>query len=208
MLYRLSVRFRTDATGRRVPDDDAPGIDEAARHYRARDYAAAARACEVILVRQPRHFDALHLRGVVHMDNGQAEESLACLRLAAQVQPNNPLLQFNIGNALLALKRHDEAVAAFRSSLSLRPGDADTLNNLGNALSGGLRHAEAIACFREALSLRPAAPQVLYNLGRSPGVRWRSPHWRRCWGFPGWISMPCKRRCPRGTRRGLSHIRG
>lgn len=167
MLYRLSVRFRTDATGRRVTDDAAPGIDEAARHYRARDYAAAARACEAILARQPRHFDALHLRGVVHMDTGQAGESLECLRLAAQVQPNNPHLQFNIGNALLALKRHDEAVAAFRGALSLRPGDVDTLNNLGNALSGGLRHAEAIECFRQALTLRPGAAKVLYNLGRA-----------------------------------------
>lgn len=167
MLFRLSTRFRTDATGRRLPDAAEPAIEAAALAYRARDYAAAARACDVILQLQPRHFDALHLRGVLHLAQGRAEQGLDDLRRAAEEIPDEPQLQFHIGNTLLALKRHDEAAAVFRRSLALRPDDVDTLNNLGNALSGGLRHVEAIACFRQALAVRPNAPPALYNLGRA-----------------------------------------
>jgi tetratricopeptide (TPR) repeat protein len=167
MLYQLSTRFRTDATGRRLPDDPGAGIEAAARHYRAHDYVAARRACDAILARQPRHFDALHLRGVLHLEQGRPGEGLEYLRRAEHERPDEPRLQFHIGNTLLALKLFDEATIAFRRSLALRPGDVDTLNNLGNALSGGLRHDEAIVCFRQALAIRPDAPQVLYNLGRA-----------------------------------------
>jgi len=162
-----TTQFRTDATGTRLPDAATPDIAVAARHYRARDFAAAAHACDAILQRQPGHFDALHLRGVLHLEQSAPEDALACLRLAEQQRPDDPQLQFHIGNALLALKRHDLAVAAFRRSLALRPGDFDALNNLGNALSGLLRHPEAIACFRQALAIRPDAPPTLYNLGQA-----------------------------------------
>ncbi len=167
MLYRVSTRFRTDATGKRLPNAPEPGIEAAARHYRARDHVAAAGVCDAILEREPRHFDALHLRGVVHLEQQRPEEALEFLRRAEKVRPDEPQLQFHIGNTLQALKLHDEAVVAFRRSLELCPGDVDTLNNLGNALSGGLRHIEAIACFRQALAMRPDSPPALYNLGRA-----------------------------------------
>lgn len=167
MLYRLSTQFRTDATGRRLPNAPDPGIEAAARHYRARDYAAAARVCDAVLEQQPRHFDMLHLRGVLYLEEQRPEESLNYLRRAEQERPDEPQLQFHIGNTLQALRRHAEAESAFRRSLALRPGDADTLNNLGNALAGRFQHQEATDCFHQALALRPNAPQVLYNLGRS-----------------------------------------
>lgn len=167
MQYRLSAQFRTDAAGNRLPDPAEPGIDTAARHYRARDHAAAARVCDEILERQPHHFDALHLRGVLQLEAERPEEALDYLRRAEQLRPDEPQLWFHIGNALLALRRYDEAAEACRRSLALRPGDVDTLNNLGNALAGALQHEAAIVCFRQALVLRPNAPPVLYNLGRA-----------------------------------------
>jgi tetratricopeptide (TPR) repeat protein len=165
MLYRLSSRFRTDATGKRLPDETL--IDTAARHYRARDFGAAARVCDAVLAQAPADFDALHLRGVLHLDQQQPQEALDYLRRGERSRPDEPQLWFHIGNALLALKLFDDAAVAFRRSLALRPGDFNGLNNLGNALSGGLRHVEAVACFRQALAIRPDAPQALYNLGRA-----------------------------------------
>jgi tetratricopeptide (TPR) repeat protein len=165
--YRLSAQFRIDATGKRLPDTAESGIKAAARHYRARDHAAAARVCDEILQRHPRHFDALHLRGVLHLDAQQPAQALDYLRRAEQVRPTEPQLWFHIGTALLALQRYVEAAAACRRSLDLRPDDVDTLNNLGNALSGAMQHEAAIVCFRQAVALRPDAPASLYNLGRT-----------------------------------------
>jgi tetratricopeptide (TPR) repeat protein len=162
--HRLSSRFRLDPAGTPVPEAD---IDAAARHYQARDYAAAARVCDAILQRQPRDFDALHLRGVLCLEQQQPAEALPWLRRAQQVRLNDPQLLFHIGNVRMALGQHAEAQAAYRESLALRPGHFDSLNNLGNALASDLRHAEAVGYFRQAHAQRPGAPQPLYNLGRS-----------------------------------------
>ena len=55
MVYRLSTQFRTDATGRRCRRRAVFGQSRSLRsrqrrrHYRARDYAAAAHKCDAIL---------------------------------------------------------------------------------------------------------------------------------------------------------------
>jgi len=166
MQYRLSARFRVDAAGRLLPDAPEQSIETAGRHYRARDYPAAARVCDAILAQRPRDFDALHLRGVLLLAEEKPAEALDFLQRAAEQRADIAQVQFNIGNALLALKRNAEAVDAFRRTLALRPDDPDVLNNLGNALSAGQQYDEALACLHRALALRPAAPQPLYNIAR------------------------------------------
>jgi len=166
MQYRLSARFQVDATGRLLADAPENSIEAAGRHYRARDFPAAARVCDAILALRPRDFDALHLRGVLLLDEQKPAECLEYLQRARQERDDIAQVHFNIGNALLALKRHGEAADAFRRSLALQPDDPDTLNNLGNALSADLRYDEALSCLHRALALRPGAPQPLYNIAR------------------------------------------
>lgn len=167
MEYRLSARFRLDAGGRSLPNEAGPSIEQAGHDYRARDYASAARVCDAILALRPDDFDALHLRGVVLLEQQQPADALEHLQRAARQRADVAQLHFNIGNALLALKRHREAAATFRRALELRPADPDTLNNLGNALIGDARYHEAEACLRQALAVRPGTAKPLYNLGRA-----------------------------------------
>lgn len=168
MVYRLTTQFVVDAHGRLLsPAPPVPDIAIAARHYADRDYAAAAHVAQQITAQQPRHFDALHLLGVLALNDGRLADAMSFLRRAERERPDDAQLQFHIGNALLALELYSDAREVFRRSLALRPGDFDALNNLGNALSGEDRQEEAIACFQEALSMRPNAPQPLFNLGRA-----------------------------------------
>jgi tetratricopeptide (TPR) repeat protein len=168
--YRIAAQFRLDAGGRlqpAVPAAPAATIAEAARLYRARDHDAAAGVCAAILAADPRHFDALHLRGVLHLEAKRADDALVWLRQAAQERPDDPQVLFHLGFALLTLQRHDEAEAALQRARAGRPQDFDTLNNLGSAVAAQGRHAEAIGWFRLALALRPDAPPALFNLGRA-----------------------------------------
>ena len=82
MSYALSTRFQIDATGRRFCPTH--GMDAAARYYRARDYAEAERCCRELIERDPRHFDALHLLGVVHLDRSQFADAIDCLTRASR----------------------------------------------------------------------------------------------------------------------------
>ena len=130
MLYRLSTRFRIDAAGRLLRDDAQssdnaqPSIEEAGRYFRARDYPAATHKCDAILALRPRDFDALHLRGVLFLAAERPAEALDHLRRAEQERPDVAQLQFNIGNALLALKRHRRGGGRFSPCIDVAPGQS------------------------------------------------------------------------------------
>jgi Tfp pilus assembly protein PilF len=142
-------------------------IGEAARHYAARDLPQAAKLCLEIIRNEPRHFDALHLLGVICTNRGQHADGVSYLLRAEAIAPENGRLQANLGSAYGALQRFDKALEAYRRALVLQHRDAGVMNNLGLALRGLGRDEEAIATFREAIERDPGNDPVLYNLART-----------------------------------------
>jgi tetratricopeptide (TPR) repeat protein len=167
MNYRLSHRFQVDGRGRPIAPLPTSGMAAAARNYRARDFAEAERCCRELIERDARHFDALHLLGVVCLDRSQYSDAVDYLTRAERERADEPQIHYHLGTALLGLKQYPEAEAHLRRAVALRPDDSLALNNLGNALAGGGRHEDAIECFREALALQPGRASARYNLGRS-----------------------------------------
>lgn len=142
-------------------------IDEAARHYAARDLGQAAQVCLEIIRGDPLHFDALHLLGVICTNQGQHADGISYLLRAEALQPNNGRLWANLGAAFGAVQRFDKAVLAYRQALALNYRDAGLLNNLGLALQGLERREEALHTLRDALAIDPANDPALYNLARA-----------------------------------------
>ncbi len=142
-------------------------MDAAARYYRAKDYAEAERCCREIVADDARHFDALHLLGVLRLDRGAYGEAIEWLTRAAELLPDNARVHYHLGNAFLELKRHEEAEAAYRRSIALDANDASVHDNLGNALGGQQKHEEAVECYRRTLAFAPTHARAHYNLGRS-----------------------------------------
>jgi predicted O-linked N-acetylglucosamine transferase (SPINDLY family) len=108
-----------------------------------------------ILRRDPRHFDAMHLCGVVALQTRRTEEGVALVRDAIALNPRVPEAHGNLANGLRELRRYEEAVASFDQAIALRPMDAQahcdraaTLQNLG-------RHDEAVASYARAAALNP-----------------------------------------------------
>ncbi|MDR3532138.1 MAG: tetratricopeptide repeat protein [Rhodopila sp.] len=133
-------------------------LKEAARLYAARDYQAAETVCRAIIRGDPRHFDALHLLGVLLTLQVRPEEAVPFLRRAEAVQPDHAPMLVNLGNALLAAKRYAEAVAVSRC------GDAGVLNNLGLAYRGLEQHEAAEQAFRAATNARWDNVPAWFNL--------------------------------------------
>ena len=167
MSYGYSHRFLLDASGNRIAPSPAEAMAAAVRCYRAGDYAGAERRCRALLAHDARHIDALHMLGVVCLDQGRFDDSVGHLTAAAAERHDDPRIQYNLGSALLGLKRYQEAERHLRRALALRPGDAAALNNLGNALADLGRHDEAVPCFRQVLAMQPGHAPAHYNLGRS-----------------------------------------
>jgi Flp pilus assembly protein TadD len=142
-------------------------IEEAARHYAARDLVQAARVCVEILRNDPRHFDALHLLGVICTNRGYHADSVSYLLRADAVRPNEGRLHANLGSAYGAIQRFDKAVDAYRRAIAYGHRDGGMLNNLGLAQQGLGQTEAAIETFRTALELDPAFNPALFNLGRN-----------------------------------------
>jgi tetratricopeptide (TPR) repeat protein len=144
-----------------------PTIEEAARHYAVRDLAEAARVCLAIIHDDPRHFDALHLLGVICTNRGHHSDGVSYLLRADAIRRDDARLQANLGAAYGAVHRFDKAVEAYQRAVGLGHRDAGVLNNLGLALRGLEREDDAIATFRSAFELDPGHMPTLYNLARA-----------------------------------------
>ena len=144
----------------------ADPIEDAARFFREGDLDQAARACLDQIDRDPGHFDALHLLGVICTRWGQSADALSYLLRAERIAAAHPRLQTNIGNALCLLEDYDAAVEAYRKAAALQPMDVGLANNLGLALRGAKRSREAIDCYQAALLLDPNDGPCRFNLAR------------------------------------------
>ena|SRR5215469_18933128 len=98
MSYTLSTRFQIDASSRPLPTH---GMDAAARYYRAHDLAAAERCCRALIARDPNHFDALHLLGVVHLDRSEFTDAITSLTRASRECPDDAQVNYHLGTAQL-----------------------------------------------------------------------------------------------------------
>ena len=120
MSYRLSHRFSIAASGEPIAPTPH-GMQAAARYYRARDYDQTERCCLELIEHDERHFDALHLLGVVCLDRSQLADAIGYLTRAARERDDDASVHYHLGTALLGLKLYDEAEPPLRRSLAIAP---------------------------------------------------------------------------------------
>lgn len=128
-------------------------LSEAASSYRA------------VLKRMPGRFDALHLFGVLRLQQGNAVEALALVSAAVAARPHSAEALSSLGAALTALGRHDEALAAYDDAVRIDPGGVDARYNRAVALANLARRQEAVAAYDAVLAISPGHVDALFNRG-------------------------------------------
>ncbi len=83
---------------------------------------------------------------------------------AAELRPELPGVQSNLGAALLALGRADAALAPLRAAARLDPDNAEACNSLGGVLLALDQAPEAGLWFRRAVGLHPQHTQARFGL--------------------------------------------
>lgn len=144
------------------------GADPASAFAQARDWhrqgqlAAAGAVYAAILAQQPEYADALHLRGVLHLQQGapgeavtSIERALHAVQAGQQAQSSLFAIHCNLGNAYAASGQPQAALAQYDAALALQPDLADAHYNRGNALLALGQPAAAVDSYAQAFHLRP-----------------------------------------------------
>lgn len=141
--------------------------DELLASYRTQDLARAEDLARAMTTRFPGYDLGWKVLGAVFSVTGRFEASLAPMRAALALRPEDAETHKNLAIALLKLQRSAEAEAASRAALDLAPDYAQAHFNLGGALIGLERIAEAEASYREAIRLKPDYAEAFTNLGNT-----------------------------------------
>ena len=120
-----------------------------------------------VLQREPNHFDARHLLGVIAQQRGQPARAVELISAAIKISPHSPAAHNNLGVAHLALQQTPQALQSFDCALALQPDHSDALFNRGNALLALRRLNEAVDSFRAVIALDAGHAGAYNNLGNT-----------------------------------------
>jgi tetratricopeptide (TPR) repeat protein len=127
--------------------------------------ADAERIYIEVLQRQPDHFDALHLLGVIAIQTKQTVRGIELITKAIGLNAKVAAAHSNLGNALRDLRHPEEALASYDSAIALKPDNAETHYNRGLALQDLKRPEDALASYDKAIALKPDFADAYNNRG-------------------------------------------
>ena len=125
----------------------------------------AKRLYEEILRQRPKHFDALHLLGVLACQTGDLGRGEQLIAQAIKVDPDNALAYLNHGNALKDLRRLDDALRCYNKAITLNSNLVDAHGNRSIVLYYLGRFDEALASYDRTIALRPNHAEAYNNRG-------------------------------------------
>jgi predicted O-linked N-acetylglucosamine transferase (SPINDLY family) len=138
-------------------------LNQALAFQQAGLLAEAEQLYRKILQVRPRHFDCLHLLGVIHHCRGEYREAVRQIDLALRVNAKSAAAYNNRGVALKNLKRFDEALASFDKAIALKPDYVEAFNNRGDTLNELKRFDQALASCDQAIALKPDYAEAYSN---------------------------------------------
>ena len=156
---------RTQASGSSPSGGARALLDQASRHHRAGQIAAAERLYRQVLRLDPREAEAPHRLGSIAAAAGRHDDAADLFRAAIAIDPARAASLAALGDALDALGRPHEAVATLREAIRLQPGHARAHATLGTVLQGLNRLQEAASAYGAALRYQPDLLDARCNLG-------------------------------------------
>lgn len=115
----------------------------------------AAAAYRDVLAQDPRHFDALHLLGVIAAAQGDFAAAVTTIGRALAVNAENAAAHYNMGYALEGLQRAGDALAHYDRAIVLRPDYVAAYMNRGTVLFARKQFPAALADLDRVLDFSP-----------------------------------------------------
>jgi tetratricopeptide (TPR) repeat protein len=133
--------------------------------HQAGDLEAAARLYESVLEREPAHAQALHLLGLLRLQQGRAWVAVQFIGRAVRLRPDAAAFRATLAEAHRAQGELELAVECGRAAIELGLHDPAVHNGVGLALLSLGRSSEAVDAFLAGLKLKPDDAMLHTNLG-------------------------------------------
>ncbi|MBS1188067.1 MAG: repeat-containing protein [Burkholderiaceae bacterium] len=140
-------------------------IQQAIGYFQRGNLEHADALIQTVLEREPRHFDALHVLGVIRVQQRRRDDAVELFRQAIAVNPGSSLVHFNLAAILSESGQDIEALPHHERTVNLSPRQPDAWVNYGRCLNNLERYDEALACFEKALQIAPDFVEALNNQG-------------------------------------------
>ena len=142
-----------------------PMRTQAVHLHRAGHLAEAERLYLAILDIHGGDIEALHMLGVLRLQQGRAQDAFAILDRVAAHAPTHAGIRTHRGLALQDMGRAQEAMDDFDHALALAPGNGMTLLYRANLLLDAGLPAQAIESYDGLLSLAPQNAEAWFRRG-------------------------------------------
>jgi capsular polysaccharide biosynthesis protein/Flp pilus assembly protein TadD len=139
-------------------------LDTAMEHHRSGRYFQAKAIYKKILDRTPDHPDALHLLGVMAIQEADYPLAIRLIAAAINLRPDDPVFFCNLASALHSAQKFEDAVAMYQHALQLKPDYPDAYFNLGNTLQIMGELDLALEIYRQALLLKPDYFEAMHRI--------------------------------------------
>jgi len=134
--------------------------------HQAGDLFHAEQVYRMILAREPRHGDALHLLGALCGRQGRNEDGIRLIEEAIAVNPRVSAYYNNLGNLKVKAGDSEGAEESYRRAIRVDRRNADAQLNLGKLLEGRGQRAKARECYVASLRIAPRSGEAHMSLGR------------------------------------------
>jgi tetratricopeptide (TPR) repeat protein len=139
--------------------------------------------------------DAFGGRATIYYLRGDAPAAVRGFRRAIELAPNDPDLQFNLGNMLVQVGDGEGAESAYRASLRMDPGSAEAQLNLGILLLNRFEINEARQHLLLATQADPSMAPSWLHLARIAGARFEFEESSRLYSlYQARLDDPAERR--------------
>jgi predicted O-linked N-acetylglucosamine transferase (SPINDLY family) len=142
----------------------ASAISCALVHHQAGRLPQAAAIYHEVLATDPNQFDALHLLGVIALQEGRSLEAIDLIRSALSQNPRAHTAHSNIGRAWMSQGDPLRASECFLNAIELNPQDLVARQNLAIAYHAMGRRDQALQQFATVAELDPTSPEAHNNL--------------------------------------------
>ena len=140
-------------------------LNEALGLHKAGQMAEAMAQYDRILEMDPRHADALHLKGLIAHQRGDNRVAVELIERAVKINPWSKDFPNSLGKVCRSLGNYDRALELYRRSLEVAPNASDTHFNMAIAFKRKGDLNDAISFYRRAVQIDPGYTHAWNNLG-------------------------------------------